>query len=130
MDLKSLALKIAKSPAVRKAALALLAAIAAAAGFSQLGCGTRAVAPKVARAIAVYECQLDAVKDLVPVAALAEEVVNAARSGNYPYATGLLLQLGMDLDDVKEVSEAFVACGAPEAPEPEPTPAGLIHTSW
>lgn len=37
MNLKNLALKILKNPTVRKTALGLLAAIAAAAGFSHFG---------------------------------------------------------------------------------------------
>lgn len=81
------------------------------------GCSGAPVTPKVAEAIAVAECQLDAVKALVPHVATAEAVVNAARVGDIDRAVALMVQLGMSEAQIRSVAEAFVACAHPEGPD-------------
>jgi flavin reductase (DIM6/NTAB) family NADH-FMN oxidoreductase RutF len=116
VSLKEKAVSVLKNSAVRKAALALVAAVAAALGFSQFGCaGSSNLAPKVVQALGVFECQLAAAKRLVPHVVLAEEVVNAARAKNYEYAVKTLLELGMSEDDIMQVAEALDACKSPVA---------------
>lgn len=108
--------KIIASPAVRKALVALVLAVAAAAGFS-LGSGCSAasyVPPAVAKARAVLECQVAAFTSVVPLA-VAEDVVMALRAGNHEYAVRQLLALGLTLEDVRQVADQFNACVAPSS---------------
>lgn len=90
-----------------------------------VACSGAPLAPKVADAIEVAECQLDAVKALVPHVETAEAVVAAARVQDFDRATALLLQLGMSVEQVKAVADAFVAC-LPDAGAPEPEPVQVI----
>ncbi len=112
-------MNILKNKGVQGAIVALVLAIAAALGLQ--GCAGQRVTPKVAAALEVLDCQLDAVKALVPSVAVAEEVVIAARAGNYPYATGLLLQLGLSIDEAGKVADAFAACTPSKDVPDEPT---------
>jgi hypothetical protein len=121
--------KIAANAAVRKAALALVLAVLAAAGFSLSGCSLVGLGKPVSPQLAVYECQLAALTEAVPVP-VAEDLVMAARAGNVEYVVSQLLRLGLNVEAIQAAAEAFNACGganaAPDAPVP--APAGLIRT--
>lgn len=75
-----------------------------------LSCSGTQVAPKVAEAIDVAECQLAAVEALVPHLPTAEAVVTAARAGDFERAARLLLQLGLSSGEISAVANAFNAC--------------------
>ena len=117
--------KILSSSAVRKAVVALVLAVLAALGVSLQGCGQlRANQPK----LDVLKCQLDAVADLLGSTEMAEQVVAAAKVGDYQRAVVLILSLGAD---VQAVAKAFDDCdGSLPAPSPEGAPAELIRASW
>lgn len=109
------------SPAVRKAALALVLAILTALGVQLSGCSRLGPAPNAPH-LAVFECQLAAMEEVVPREA-AEDLVMAARAGNIEYVIKQLLALGVKPQDIQPLAEAFDACSAPAAlpadPEPE-----------
>lgn len=69
----------------------------------------------------VFECQLDAFADAVPSEA-AEDLVMAARAGNFDYVVGQLLRLGLDRARIQALADAFDACLVPHALEPAPDP--------
>lgn len=68
----------------------------------------------------VFACQLDALRDAVP-APVAEDLVMALRAGNAQYAVRQLLALGLDLDRINALAEAYNAC-TPAEPAPPPAP--------
>lgn len=72
----------------------------------------------------VFACQLSALSAAVP-APVAEDLVMALRAGNAQYAVRQLLALGLDLDRINALAEAYNACTppAPDAP-PSVTEAG------
>lgn len=84
-----------------------------------LACSGAPLTPKVADAIAIADCQLDAVKALVPHVETAEAVVAAARIGDIDRVVALLVALGLESEQIKAVAMAFAAC-VPQPSEPQP----------
>lgn len=124
--------KLVASPAVRKAFVAPVLAVLAAAGVSlSAGCGG-SLPPAVAARFAVLECQHAALETVVP-AYVAEDLVMAARAGNVGYVVKQLLALGLTVEQIQGVADAFNACeggaesdaGAPEPPALERSGADL-----
>jgi hypothetical protein len=115
--------RIVASPAVRKALVALVLTILAAAGVSLgTGCGA-AIPPAVERAQARLECQLAALERVVP-REVAVDLANAARAGNSEYVVRQLLGLGLTPADISAAADAFSACSAePSADAPAIEPA-------
>lgn len=74
------------------------------------GCSSGQLAPEVAQAIGVADCQLEAVRALVPHVETADAVGAAARAGDSRGAIALLLQLGMQRKEIEAVADAFAAC--------------------
>lgn len=112
-----------KSPAVRKAFLALVLALLAAFGVSlEAGCGSAQLPPEVAKVQSVLECQLAAFERVVP-RDVALDMAKAVRDGDGKRVVEQLLGLGLTLDDVRSVAAAFNACASPpEADAGAPTP--------
>lgn len=103
------------------ALVALVVSFAAAPGCAS---GPK-LAPAVQEALDVADCQLEAVRALVPHVETADAVVAAARAGDTRAAIALLLQLGMQPEEIAKVGKAFAAC-LPKAPEALPAvPAGV-----
>ena len=122
-SLKNIALKIAKSPAVRKALLALLAAIAAAAGFSQLGCHD--LTPKQQARLDKFECQVAALAPLVEPVHDSYQLVRDLREGKASLRQ-VLATLEAGEPEVKALLARLDACDG----EPESEPAVLTPASW
>lgn len=122
--LKEKLLLVVKSPAVRKAALALLLAALTAAGLSLPGCG---VFSAKSPALDVFECRA---RVLAPyVADAAPQVVAAVHAGDLnPVA--LLLSLGLTPEEIVSIARAYSECAPPAVPvQPEaPADAGLIRS--
>lgn len=89
--------------------------------LAPLACSSAPLTPKMQAAIAVAECELEAVKAVVPHAETAEAVVAAARAGDVDRAVALLVALGMQEPEIKAVAEAFHSC-VPKTPPPAPGP--------
>ena len=97
-----------------------------------IGCSlfSSGVTPGVAKAVDVVQCQLDAVEDIIPNAAIAEDIVLSIRAGNFAYAGGLLKSLDASVEDVERVVKALEACEpASEAPDAGADPAELSPPS-
>lgn len=110
--------KLVSNPGVRKAAVALVLAILAAYGISfGSGCSRSALPPAAAKALAVYECQLDVLEAVVPRSA-AEDLVMAARAGNGQYVLQQLLGLGLTLDVIERAATDFHKCAGPQESPP------------
>ena len=115
------------SKSLKVAAGALCLVVTGVLGCSLLSSG---VTPGVAKAVDVVQCQLDAVEDIIPNAAIAEDIVLSIRAGNYAYAGGLLRSLNASVEDAERVVEALAACEpASEAPDTGADPAELSPTS-
>ncbi len=123
MSAKSIALAIVKSPAVRKAVLALLAAIAGAVGFSQLGCSAQ-LTPKQQARLDKFECQVRAIAPLAEPIYDAADLVLKLRSGEASLSR-VLATLEAGEPEVRALFERLDACkGEPEsAPQPVLEPA-------
>lgn len=124
MSVKSAALAVAKSPAVRKAALALGAAILAALGFSQFGCSAQ-LTPKQQARLEKFECQVAAVAPIVEPLYDAADLVLKLRSGEASLAQ-VLRTLEAGEPEVRALFERLDAC----QDEPEPEPAALTPAAW
>lgn len=122
-SLKNIALAIVKSPAVRKALLALLAAAAGAAGLSQLGCHD--LTPKQQARLEKFECQVAAVAPIVEPIYDAADLVLKLRSGEASLGQ-VLATLEAGEPEVKALFARLEACN--DAPEAEP--AALTPASW
>jgi hypothetical protein len=122
-SLKNIALKIAKSPAVRKALLALLAAIAGAAGLSQLGCHD--LTPKQQARLDKFECQVAALAPLVEPVHDAYQLVRDLREGKASLRQ-VLATIEAGEPEVKALLERLDACEG----EPESEPVVLTPASW
>jgi hypothetical protein len=112
-------------PASLKTVIALAAFLAVAAGVT--GCAGFLSREPNAAELDVFECQLAALEDAVPREA-AEDLVMAARSKNFGYVVQQLLRFGLTEGRIEAVADAFVACSAPVALEPEavdPSDAGV-----
>jgi hypothetical protein len=101
---------------------ALIALAMAIAGYFGFACSSAQLAPALERGAAIADCQLEAVRALVPHAATADAVVAAARVGDVQRAVFLLQALGMKQDEIMAVAKAFDACipadaGSAELPE-------------
>lgn len=113
--MKDAVLRILANPAVRKAFLALVLAVAAAAGVSfGSGCGRNALPPAAAKALATYECQVGVLEGVVPLA-VAEDLVMAARAGNGSYVVQQLLGLGLTPEVIEQAAGAFHECSGATA---------------
>ncbi len=123
VDLKKIALSIVKNPGVRKAVLGLLAAIAAAAGFSQLGCHD--LTPKQQARLDQFECQVAAVAPIVEPIYDAADLVLKLRSGEASLGQ-VLATLEAGEPEVRELFARLEACNG----EPESEPAALVPASW
>lgn len=123
MPVKSAAVKIAKSPAVRKAGCALVAAILAALGFSQFGC--HSLTPKQQARLDKFQCQVEAVAPLVEPLYDAGDLVLKMRSGEAALSQ-VLQSLGAGESEVRALISRLDACN--DAPESQPD--ALVHTSW
>jgi len=123
VDLKKIALSIVKNPGVRKAALALLAALAAAAGASRLGCHD--LTPKQQARLDKFECQVRAVAPLVEPIYDAADLVLKLRSGEASLGQ-VLKTLEAGEPEVRELLARLEACEG----EPEAEPAALVPASW
>lgn len=104
--------KIAASPAVRKAALALLLAVAAAAGFSLSGCGLLAGGAE-SPALEAFECRAAV---LAPFVAEAAPLISAQISSGQVNPVQFLLSLGLTPEEILAVAKAYQAC-EPVVPE-------------
>jgi hypothetical protein len=114
---------LARDPKVRAALVALVLAIAA---YFGVGCESfGGAAPHLERGIAIADCQLEAVRKLVPHVATADAFVAAARGGDYERAVALLLELGLSVPEVQAVAMAFDACRGPQAAAAAPEPGQL-----
>jgi hypothetical protein len=119
--MKDALLRLARNPAVRKALVALVVAIAAAFGISSgTGCGGASLPSAVTAKVAELECQIAAIETVVPRAA-AEDLAMAARAGNVEYVIKQLLGLGVTPAKINAAGDAFRACSAPPS---EPADAG------
>lgn len=110
---------------LRKLVVLVLAVLAAAGVSLSAGCGGGSLPPAVAARLAVLECQHAALETVVP-AYVAEDLVMAARAGNVGYVVKQLLALGLTVEQIQGVADAFNAFNACEggaesdagAPEP------------
>lgn len=112
---------LVRDPKVHAALVALGVAVAA---YFHFACASTAqLSPAVVHGIDVAQCELNHVRSLVPQIETADAVVAAARAGDYDRAVNLLINLGMNPNEVKAVADAFVDCvhPAPAAPVPAPT---------
>lgn len=116
-DLKSLALKIAKSPAVRKAAIGLAVAIAAALGLGNLGCHD--LTPKQQAQLDKFECQVEALKLIVEPALDAADLLKDLYAGKAQLGA-VLGALGAQEPEVRELVARLRACDPPAPLEAEP----------
>jgi hypothetical protein len=109
--MKDVLLRVIGNSAVRKALIALVLAVAAAAGLSfGTGCGGSNLPPEVAEAKAEFECRLAALKSVVS----RDQAEGLLRSVNDPQALAAqLLGLGLTPDTVNGACKAFKACAAP-----------------
>jgi hypothetical protein len=121
--MKALLLSIVKSPAVRKAAVALAVAIATALGFSQFGC--KDLTPKQQARLDRFECQVAAVAPIVEPLYDAAELVLKLRSGEASLSQ-VLQSLEAGEPEVRALIARLDACS--DAPEIEP--AALTPASW
>lgn len=97
---------------ILRVVLALLA------GYAGSGCGV--ALPANSAQLDVFECQLAAFEDAnVPLAA-AEDLVMAARARNYEYVVKQLLTLGLAVESIESLIDAYNACSEPVALEPRP----------
>lgn len=97
-----------------------------------IGCSlfSSGVTPGVAKAVDVVQCQLNAVEDVIPNAAVAEDIVLSIRAGNFAYAGGLLKSLDASVEDVERIVEALAACEpASKVPDADADPAELVPSS-
>lgn len=106
--------KVLASPAVRKAALALLLAVLAAAGFSLSGC---AALPEARQArVDLFECRVDALRPAVEPVFDASELVRDIYAGRADLRRVFLL-LESAQDEVEAALERLGACDpAPQLP--------------
>lgn len=104
--MKQLLVKIVTNSAVRKAALALLLAILAAAGLNVGGCA-HPVVPRLAEQL---DCQTALLKGVLPKAELAEQALRAGHQGDYLTLADVLLNSGLSVDDANKVITDFQAC--------------------
>lgn len=97
---------------ILRVVLALLA------GYAGSGCGV--VLPANSAQLDTFECQVAALEDAdVPLAA-AEDLVMALRAQNFEYAVKQLLRLGVTVEAIEGIAEAYNACSEPVALEPRP----------
>jgi hypothetical protein len=122
VNLKSALSAIVASPAVRRALLVLLSAIAGAAGFSQLGCHD--LTPKQQARLDKFECQVAAVAPLVEPVHDAYQLVRDLREGKASLRQ-VLSTIEAGEPEVAALLERLDACeGEPEsAPQPVLEPA-------
>jgi hypothetical protein len=111
-------------PKVRAALVALVLAVA---GYFGFGCSSVQLAPALEKGVAVADCQLEAVRALVPHAQTADAVVAAARIGDVQRAVALLLALGLQPEDIQAVALAFDACMPAEPLPLSPNPDAAVN---
>lgn len=116
--------KMAADTRIRAAVVALVLALAAFFGYGCASFGQ--FRPEVQARIDVYECQLEALAESVPMS-VAEDLVMAARVRNIAYVVAQLEQLGLRIDEINALADAFNACDPPE-PVVAPAPAPLTRT--
>lgn len=114
--MKNMLMKVVSSPAVRKALLVLVAAVASTLGYSQFGCQDGRLSPKVAKQLDIFACQVDTIQAVIPSLSVAEEVVIAFRAGNLQYAVGLMTNMGANMQEIIAGVEAFEVCGTGDSP--------------
>ena len=129
--MKEFLLKIVRNPGVRKAAVALLLAIAAAAGLSfSTGCASfgtfkpeaLSAADKVRAAV---ECRVDVLEPYL--GDQAEQWVLEIAAGRVD-PIRMLANLDLSVSDIVKIATDFNACSASEsASEPAPAPASLVR---
>jgi len=104
--------KILASPAVRKAAFALVLAVLAALGVSLgSGCGG-SIPPAVERAQALAECKLAALEAVVP-REQAHALLREVQAKDVEAVARRLLGLGVTPERVREAADALRACHEP-----------------
>lgn len=117
--------KIVKSQAFKEILRVLVALLA---GYASSGCNLASLPAPRAAELAVFECQLAAFEAVVP-RALAEDVLAAARVGNFEYVVVQLRSLKLSAADIQAVAQAFDACRpAPVEPEPAEPAAPLTRS--
>ena len=120
---------VVKSPYFKEVLRLLLAALA---GASASGCGALPLGDAKSPAIEVFECQLAVFEAVVP-APVAEDLVMAARAGNFDYVVAQLQRLKLSGNDIKTLAAGYDEClfgdREPEADaEPLPTPVDVLRT--
>jgi hypothetical protein len=114
---------VVKSKAFKELLRVLVALLA---GYAGSGCSPSVLSAAKSPEVLVFECQLAAVVAFVPPA-VAEDVVMALRTQNFEYATRQLLSLGLDVDRVRALAEAYDACAALSADAPVAAPPELVE---
>lgn len=115
--------KLFTSPAFREI---LRLALAALAGAASSGCGALGLGGPSSPALDVYECQVAALETVVPTA-VAEDLVMAARAGQFGYVVQQLHRLDVSVPSIEAVAKAYDACVPAEPPAPaEPEPVELL----
>jgi hypothetical protein len=113
--------KIVANAAVRKAALALVLAVLAAAGFSLSGCSLVGLGAK-SPALTAFECRAAV---FAPLVAEAAPLVSAQIAAGAINPVEFLLSLGLTPEEIVAVAKAYQAC-EPPAVEAPPAPAPVL----
>lgn len=79
-------------------------------GAVLLGCQDGRVSPAVAKALDVFECQLEVTQAALPHLAAAEDLVMASRAGKLDYVIAQLQAFGLSLDEITALGEATQSC--------------------
>lgn len=118
MKIPASVVAVAKNPAVRKAALALVLAVAAALGIS-FSTGCHSLTPAQQARVDKFECQARAIAPLTLPALDAEKLLVDLYEGKADLGT-VIANTGATEAEVKAALAALRACTTAELPEREP----------